>query len=770
MARANAANVSVYAGTLEGLARFLTSPIHERVAGVEPWLRRAVPVMVGIFLATLATIATLQALELRDQAIDEAIAEVEMLAATISADLAVDAEATDGATRPAVVERSFPARALIHGGRVLVTNPAGEIIAALPQDGAPAGLLSDYLGPAQPLTIFAEKAGVLRIVLADGQGALASVHNLKPPFGQVAIVAPIDGVLAEWRAASARSGLLLFSCAFVILVVASAYFWQSRRAREADLLAIGLRNRIDTALSRGRCGLWDWDIARGRLYWSSSMYEILGLEPQRDYLSFGDVNALVHPEDGDLATMAEMLAASQTNTIDHAFRIRNGKGEWIWLRARAERVRQRPHDGPHLVGIALDITDQKKLVEKTKTVEMRLRDAIETISEAFVLWDAENRLVMCNSKFQRLHNLPPDAVDSGTPYAVLMAKGSHPLIHSRTAPGIRPQTGVRSYEVRLADGRWLQINERPTKDGGYVSVGTDITTLKRHEEQLLDSERRLMATVADLRKSRQVLETQARQLSELADKYFEQKAEAESANQAKSQFLANMSHELRTPLNAIIGFAEMMEQQTFGALGCQKYLDYCIHIRDSGQHLHGVISDVLDMSRLEAGRVLLEQSRFEVEPLIAQAIDEIRVGADAKRITIGTAIVPDTFLRADRSAVARVLIGLLHNAVKFTPPEGRINVRAERAGTTISLYVEDTGIGISNDALARLGRPFEQIDSPLQNGNKGSGLGLAIARSLVKLHGGALTISSTVGVGTSVHVELPIAPAECGDHGAELAA
>ena len=500
------------------------------------------------------------------------------------------------------------------------------------------------------------------------------------------------------------------------------------------------------------------------------MYEILGLEPQRDYLSFGDVNALVHPEDGDLAAMAEMLAASQTNTIDHAFRIRNGKGEWIWLRARAERVRQRPHDGPHLVGIAVDITDQKKLVEKTNTVEMRLRDAIETISEAFVLWDAENRLVMCNSKFQRLHNLPPDAVDSGTPYAALMAKGNHPLIHSQTAPGIRPQTGVRSYEVRLADGRWLQINERPTKDGGYVSVGTDITTLKRHEEQLLDSERRLMATVADLRKSRQVLETQTRQLSELADKYLEQKAEAESANQAKSQFLANMSHELRTPLNAIIGFAEMMEQQTFGALGCQKYLDYCTHIRDSGQHLHGVISDVLDMSRLEAGRVLLEQSRFEVEPLIAQAIDEIRVGADEKRITISTAIVPDTFLLADRSAIERVLIGLLRNAVKFTPPEGCINVRAERAGATISLYVEDTGVGISNDALARLGRPFEQINSPLQNGNKGSGLGLAIARSLVELHGGALTISSTVGVGTSVHVELPIAPADSGEHGAELAA
>ena len=770
MARANAAHVSAYAGTSEKLARFLTASAPMRVAFVGPWLRWAVPLALGVFITTLTTIAILQARELQNQATDEAIAKLEMLAAVIGADLTADTEANNNTARSAVIEKSLPARALVNGGRVLVTNSAGEIIAGLPSDGTPAGLLSDYLGGAQPLTIFAEKAGVLRISLADGREALATVHNLKSPFGQVAVIAPIDGVLAEWRAASARSGLLLFSCIFVILGVAGAYLWQAGRTRSADLMADNLRNRIDTALSRGRCGLWDWDIARGRLYWSNSMYAILGLEPQGDYLSFGDVNALVHPEDGNLAAMAEMLAASQTSTIDHEFRIRNGKGEWVWLRARAERVRQHPHDGAHLVGIAVDITEQKRLVEKTKTVEMRLRDAIETISEAFVLWDSENRLVMCNSKFQRLHNLPSDAIDSGTSYAMLMARGSQPLLRSQTIEGVKPQTGVRSYEVRLADGRWMQINERPTKDGGYVSVGTDITALKRHEEQLLDSERRLMATVADLRRSRHSLETQARQLSELADRYLEQKAEAETANLAKSQFLANMSHELRTPLNAIIGFAEMMEQQTFGALGCQKYVDYCTHIRDSGQHLHGVISDVLDMSRLEAGRVDLERSLFALAPLIAEAIDTIRARAEEKRITLGTSILPDMVMLADRSAIERVLAGLLRNAVKFTPPEGSIMVRAKATETAVSFTVEDTGVGISNDALARLGRPFEQIDSPLENGNKGSGLGLAIARSLIELHGGAFGISSTVGVGTSVQVELPIAPAHAHEQRVEHAA
>ena len=317
------------------------------------------------------------------------------------------------------------------------------------------------------------------------------------------------------------------------------------------------------------------------------MYEILGMRPRGHFLSFGEINVLVHPHDGDLAQMAEMVAASKTNAIDHIFRIRNSEGEWIWLRARAELVRESNSQPPHLVGIAVDISEQMILAERTATADMRLRDALEAVSEAFVLWDKDNRLVMCNSKFQRFHNLRNEAVVAGLTYREVMANGTPPLIQSQVTLGERTLAGAKTYEARLADGRWLQINERRTKDGGYVSVGTDITALKRHEEQLMDSERRLMATVADLRKSRQTLEQQAQQLAELAEKYLEQKAEAESANLAKSEFLANMSHELRTPLNAIIGFSEMMMEETFGALGSPRYVDYSRDIRASGQYLLG---------------------------------------------------------------------------------------------------------------------------------------------------------------------------------------
>src|SRR3712207_2378352 len=146
-----------------------------------------------------------------------------------------------------------------------------------------------------------------------------------------------------------------------------------------------------------------------------------------------------------------------------------------------------------------------------------------------------------------------------------MAEGRPPEVQHQIVREDRQDAGARTFEARLEDGRWLQINERRTKDGGYVSVGTDITALKRHEQRLVDSEKQLIATVTDLKQSRQKLEAQTQQLADLAERYLDQKAQAESANRSKSEFLANMSHELRTPLNAIIGFAEVMQSGIFGS-------------------------------------------------------------------------------------------------------------------------------------------------------------------------------------------------------------
>jgi two-component system cell cycle sensor histidine kinase PleC len=535
---------------------------------------------------------------------------------------------------------------------------------------------------------------------------------------------------------------------FVVLILGFAFHWQATRAREADLIYETVRSRIDTALNRGRCGLWDWDLARGRIFWSQSMFDILGLENKNDLLSFGDVNALVHPDDIRLYDLAVELSDATATTIDHAFRMRHANGHWIWLRTRCELVRQANEPGLHLIGIAVDITEQKSLVEKTVAADMRLRDAIETIPEAFVLWDADNRLVLCNSNFQDLHRLPDEAITVGASYESVVAAGRKPVVRNKI---INTIPGARTFEAQLEDGRWLHISEKRTKDGGYVSVGTDITALKTHEEKLIDSEKRLMATIADLRASQQ-------RSAELTEKYAEEKTRAEEANQAKSKFLANMSHELRTPLNAIIGFSEIMESGMFGPLGAEKYHEYCGDIRGSGQYLLEVINDILDMSKIEAGRLRLDFDDVRLDTLLNDAMRVVAARAEDKALQVKARISPHLRLRADRRALKQVVLNLLSNAIKFTPNGGRILVRGRVTNQCIVLSIADTGIGIARDALARLGRPFEQVESQLTKIHQGSGLGLAISKSLVELHGGHMRIRSTLGKGTVVMVRLPLEP------------
>jgi two-component system cell cycle sensor histidine kinase PleC len=518
-----------------------------------------------------------------------------------------------------------------------------------------------------------------------------------------------------------------------LLGIGVAYVMQANRARAADEVCEKVRDRIDSALNRGRCGLWDWDIGRGRIYWSDSMYELLGYERQDEFLSFGEVNVMIHPEDQDLYTLAEQLASARTSLVDYEFRIRSSSGDWVWLRARAELMNDPDDAASHLVGIAVDVTEQRGLEEKTAKADARLHDAIEAISEAFVLWDANNRLVLCNSKFQKLHELPADEALQGKSYPEVMALGRPPEVQHQFLRQERQDVGARTFEARLQDGRWLQINERRTKDGGYVSVGTDITALKRHEHRLVESEKELIATVLDLKQSRQKLEAQAQQLADLAERYLDQKAQAESANRAKSEFLANMSHELRTPLNAIIGFAEVMQSGIFGALGSDKYEEYCTDIRSSGEYLLSVINDILDMSS--------EQTR-------------------AKNLEVTVDVNPeDIVVSADERAVHQILVNLLQNATKFTKDGGCITVRTRQAGDAVNIYVEDNGIGIPASALHKLGQPFEQVETEFSKSYKGSGLGLAIARSLTELHGGTLRIKSQEGVGTIVLVHLPLTEA-----------
>ncbi|QRG06189.1 PAS-domain containing protein [Xanthobacter dioxanivorans] len=754
MARANAASVGARDQAIRGLARSIARPAYQRLLDAEPVLRRIVPALIVTFLVVIGVGAVVQVHSHRLAEINNAKDDLSLLALATAEGLMLRAGNALPKV-PAALEESLPPRATEAGRHVYVTDALGHIIASAPQQGEVPETLSALLDPGQPLVIFAERAGVLEVPFGEGT-ALATVRNLQAPLGQIIFIQPTGRALSAWSDSTTLTVTLFTTTGAVLLILGFSFHWQASRAREADLIYDTVRRRIDTALNRGRCGMWDWDMARGRMYWSDTMFEILGLERKDELISFGEIAKLVHPDDGDLYELAQELAERPGTAVDRVFRMRTAKGDFVWLRMRAEVVQQQGEDGPHLIGIAMDVTEAQRMAERTVTADMRLRDAIESISEAFVLWDSHNRLVLCNSKFQSLHELPDEAIVAGTPFDTIASVGRHPVTRTPLKPEDKPEEGSRAFEAQLSNGRWLKIAERRTKDGGYVSVGTDITTMKRHEERLMDNEKRLMALVADLRKSQQTLEHQAQQLAELAEKYSEERNKAEDANRAKSEFLANMSHELRTPLNAIIGFSEIMESGMFGPLGSEKYAEYCTDIKGSGTYLLDVINDILDMSKIEAGRMQLEVEDVALDEIIADAMRVTAVNGDEKSIDMTVEAAEGLSISGDRRALKQILLNLLSNAVKFTPEGGKISVKARINGSAAVIAIEDTGIGIARDALARIGRPFEQVESQFTKTHKGSGLGLAIAKSLVELHGGAMRIRSVEGTGTSVIVRLPV--------------
>ncbi|MCB1556240.1 MAG: PAS domain-containing protein [Alphaproteobacteria bacterium] len=234
------------------------------------------------------------------------------------------------------------------------------------------------------------------------------------------------------------------------------------------------------------------------------------------------------------------------------------------------------------------------------------------------------------------------------------------------------------------------------------------------------------------------------------------KEAAERAYAAKSQFLANMSHELRTPLNAIIGFSEMMQRQLLGPIGTEKYMDYIAGIRESGEHLLDLISDILDMSKIEAGKYELDLEKLNLAKVVHLAAHMMEGRALEGQIRLETLIDNETLeIVADRRAVMQILLNLLSNALKFTQPDGVVQISCQERKDDLLLTVSDTGAGIPAHRLKDIARPFEQASSHYTREHEGTGLGLAITKELAEMHGGRMKIASTLGVGTTVTVRLP---------------
>jgi two-component system cell cycle sensor histidine kinase PleC len=526
------------------------------------------------------------------------------------------------------------------------------------------------------------------------------------------------------------------------------YLAPAETRKEDDVVA----GHLTEALSM--CPVWRWNLARGHVHWSAPMYRALGRMPVDETVAFRTIAQLLHPDDDLRAIVDRHLRDGKTH-FDQGFRMRHTDGHWLAMRLRGHVTRDRETGEPYLTAIAA--IEQQDHSASSPDANARLRDAVETISEAFVLWDNQNRLVMCNSKYQQFHGLPDAAIRPGTTYEAVIASAADPVIRKRIKVDGDGEESC-TYEAQLEDGRWLHINERRTRDGGYVSVGTDITVLKESQQRLADSEQQLRASVAEQKLSSRELEQQKQQLVDLAEKYALEKNRAEAANRAKSEFLANISHELRTPLNAVIGFSDVMTQSLFGPVGHPKYQEYARDILASGNYLLEVINDILDMSKIEAGRMSLDVDRVDLADIVADSMKVVSQAAAERNITLSRHGPQHLPLEADRRALKQVFLNLLSNAVKFTRDGGSVDVHLARARGYVKIAIRDTGIGIAEADIAKLGRPFEQVENQFSKSHQGSGLGLAISRALVELHGGTLRITSREGQGTTVTCMLPLEP------------
>lgn len=677
----------------------------------------------------------------RDAALESASARLDLVASLAAHEIRLIAgDDAPTADQCDALARSLPPGALSRGRVAYLSDTSGFIVAAAPATSRHPKSLADLFGEGE-LAGFGEDGGIASATLRDGTPVIATIRALAA--GHLAVVEPRPSAAAGLTSPGYGQPALALVLAAGLVGLGAGCLRYRQRARLAHLTCARLTSRLDTSLIRGRCGLFDWDLAKDRVFWSTSMYELLGYEPRDEYLLAGEVAAVLHPEQGCLQALIAGIADSCGEAkCDHDLRARTAAGQWLWLRTKAEVVND-PVDGSrHIVGFAIDVTDERGQAEQRAMADIRLRDAVEAISEAFVLWDADRRLVLCNSKFLKLYELPPERASPGTPAERVLAAGRRPILEKLLISTHPRDPGARTIETQLSDGRWLHVNERRTKDGGMVSVGTDVTALKRSEAKLRERERHLQGSVREA-------ETEKQRLAIVAERNIE-------ANQAKTEFLARMSHELRTPLNAIIGFADMMRNEVLGPLGTRRYSEYTRDIHASGLKLLDVIDGILQMSRIERGQVQLAPQLMTIGSAVERALAALAPEAQAKGSRIEIDILEPALFQADGDAVHEVLIQLLRNGIKFTPPGGSMRIRVRPANERLNIFIEDTGIGIPSDVLPRLGRPFEQVEAEYSRAGGGSGLGLAIAGALTELHGGRLKIRSRLGVGTIVLVALPV--------------
>lgn len=416
--------------------------------------------------------------------------------------------------------------------------------------------------------------------------------------------------------------------------------------------------------------------------------------------------------------------ASEGHIVDFEARVYAKDGCTHWIEWRQKRT------GDLIYSVGHDVTDIKEHEEALKLQEQMLSEAQSIGHMGHWRWPIGNNNITWSNEIYRIFGVKSGAF---TPNLDTLTS----LVHKRDISRV-----MQAFQRAIIEQKNYDMEFRVVHPDGQTRYIRCEGKCEQDEDGDVTALFGIMQDITE----RTLYE---RELHEAKDA-------AERAYAAKSQFLANMSHELRTPLNAIIGFSEMMQRQLLGPIGTPKYLDYITGIRESGEHLLDLISDILDMSKIEAGKYELDLEEININKIIPLAVHMMEGRAQEGRIRITHETSKDNMqIVADRRALMQILLNLLSNAVKFTEAGGTVKVECLPREEYVCIRVIDTGIGIPANKIDIVTRPFEQAASSYTRDHEGTGLGLSITKDLIELHDGNLHIESTVGVGTTVTIRLP---------------
>jgi two-component system cell cycle sensor histidine kinase PleC len=652
--------------------------------------------------------------------------------------------------KPAAFVQTLGVAARGRPEHLALVDAKDRLIAASPNAPAWLAQVLDDLPP-----FGARETPVRYVARADGVSVMATAAYL-PGFDlKLVSVARASAGLSAWFDSLPLYSIMVFGPSLLGAALAWLLLEQMDKRVRTDHALRRTEERFEMAVAGARCGIWDWNLRTGRIYWSGAMNQLLGRGRQAELMTRAEVLQLLHPDDQAAFDAIEASVKGGATHYDQTFRLRQANGRYLPLRVKGQLFHGVVASADRLIGIAIDISDQFAADRSRQEAEARLRAAIDAAAESFVLWDASDRLALCNGRFLDYFGIAK--AEPGETREAIMARAAHPERIQGLPDGAGGEAALEDGIVLARAGaRWLLISGRRLAGGGYVSVATDITAMKVQEDELVKRETDLSASVRELETSRLKLEAQAQEMAALNLRLEEEKTNAETANRSKSDFLANMSHELRTPLNAILGFSDVMRSAVFGPLP-SKYAEYAGDIHRSGQQLLDLINDILAMAKIESGRLTLETAPMDVPQVLRDAANAAEPEAQAQRLTLTVAALPMAAVPADRRAVKQVLMNLLSNAIKFTPGGGAISLSAAEFDDCVRITVTDTGTGIPAEDLPRIVKPFEKLGSVRSAGGRkgGAGLGLAVSKALIELHGGEFSLDSKLGHGTSVSFTLP---------------